>query len=1583
MKLSAKIELVFVIGAIFLIATGANAQRQMENLGRGVVAVRTNSSTAYVGWRLLGTDPSTIGFNLYRSITNGTPVQLTTNRTQTTDFVDTSADLTQTNSYFVRPVINGVEQSASASYVLPANTPIQQYISIPLSPPPGGTAPPTCDGGASDPGGSYTYSANDCSVGDVDGDGEYEIIVKWDPSNAKDNSQSGFTGPVYLDAYKLNGTRLWRINLGPNIRAGAHYTQFMVYDLDGDGKAEVACKTAPGTIDGQGNYVLMPGDDPTIVYTNCYGYILDGPEYLTIFNGQTGAAMVTTNYVPPRGNVSDWGDSYGNRVDRFLACVAYLDGQRPSLVMCRGYYTRAVLAAWDWRNGQLTQRWIFDTGFSTSSTNPLAGYQYQGDHTLSVGDLNGDGKDEIVYGAAAINNDGTGLYTTGWGHGDALHLGDMDPTRPGSEVWNVHETPNTTCGGGEFRDARTGALIWGLPSTSDTGRGCADNLITNMVGYQMWSAATSSLYDIHGNNLGREPGSDNFLVWWDADTSRELLDGTTISKYGSSSDRTLLSASECSGNNGTKNTPCLSADIFGDWREEVIWRTSDGTALHIYTTVIPATNRFYTFMHDPQYRESIAWQNVAYNQPPHTSFYMGYGMNPPPVPPVSSATLVWHGDGVSNTWDVTTTTNWYDNWQLSGIWTSSTADVFNQGNSVLFDLSGSNNVPINLVGSLTASVVTVYSPNDYAFGGSGSLAGTTTVIKAGTGTLTINTTNSNTGATTVRDGYLFVNGTLDQSPVTVWGSKWGLGIVGGTGRLGGGLTVQYGGGVAPGSATNVPGTLTISNGLTEVGATNYFNLSSDPTGTVGTNALINVIGNLNLSGTNYVAINLISGKISTGTYPLFQYSGTLSGGLSNLAVSGIVELNSLTNLTGQIGLVVLSTRSPTNLTWTGSAGTNWDTNVSSNWWNGSTSDLFFPLDSVTFTNSSVTNLNLVGALNPASVTVNATVNYRFAGTGAISGSSGLTKTNSGMLTIVTTNSYTGPTAIYGGTLSVAQVANGGIASAIGAAVNDPSNLVVDAATLSYTGGTGSTDHGLTIGPDGATIQVTSGSAILTLSGTSVGNGVLTKIGSGTLSLGNANSFSGGVTLNAGILTLGNANAAGGGTLTLNAGTLNNNATIANTVNVTGTTTLNTGNTTQWSGPIMGTGTLNVYNASGKTFTLAGSWTGFSGTVTLGTSAGYFRWWGGLGSSNAAFNLGTGSVTMNNRNGNVTIWLGALSGGPNTILQGASSYSNPTTYEVGGNNASTTFNGTIIDGSGSAAVTKVGSGTLTLTGTTSTYTGGTTVSNGTLLVNNASGSGTGTGAVTVNGGTLSGTGIIAGPVTVNSGGAFSPGNPLGTMTISNNLVVNSGAVLAYDLGTSSDLARVSGNLTLGGTLNISNAGGFGVGTYVLFTYGGTLTYNGVSIGSAPAGYNYGIDTGTVGQVKLVVSAWTAFQQWQMNYFGCTNCLQAAANADPLGKGMSNTNQFLAGLNPTNSASALRIISAVQQSNDVVITWTTAGVRTNAVQATAGDANGGYATNFTDISGSIIIPVSGDTTTNYVDTGGATNAPSRYYRIRLVP
>ena len=419
------------------LASTVLAQRQMENLGRGVVAMRTSSTQVYVGWRLLGTDRENIAFNLYRAtgavtnLLNGAPI------TNSCNLVDGTADLSQPNAYFVRPVTHSVELSPSASFTLPANAPTQQYLNIPLQQPAGGTA---ADGV------SYVYNANDCSVGDLDGDGEYEIVLKWDPSNSKDNSQSGFTGNVFLDAYKLNGTRLWRIDLGPNIRAGAHYTQFMVYDLDGDGRAEIACKTAPGTKDGLGNHVLMPGDNPNAVYTNAAGYILSGPEYFTIFDGLTGRNLATTNYVVPRGTVSSWGDSYGNRVDRFLACVAYLDGVRPSVVMCRGYYTRAVLAAWDWRNGQLTQRWLFDTG---NSGGPWSAYKGQGAHGLTVGDVDADGKDEITYGACAIDDNGAGLYTTGLGHGDALHLSDMDHYAPASKSGWSTKTP-----------VRTAPLAW-------------------------------------------------------------------------------------------------------------------------------------------------------------------------------------------------------------------------------------------------------------------------------------------------------------------------------------------------------------------------------------------------------------------------------------------------------------------------------------------------------------------------------------------------------------------------------------------------------------------------------------------------------------------------------------------------------------------------------------------------------------------------------------------------------------------------------------------------------------------------------------------------------------------------------------------------------------------------------------------------------------------------------------------------------------------------------------------------------------------------------------------------------------------
>jgi rhamnogalacturonan endolyase len=607
----------FIAALLSLASLPVTAQFQMERLSRGVIAVRTSSSQVYVGWRLFGTDTAGSAFNLYRSsnggaaqLLNGTPIASSTN------FVDNSAPTSQSNAYFVRPVVNGVEQAASASFTLPANAPTQQYLSIPLQIPPGGTTPS---------GESYTYAANDLSVGDLDGDGELDYVLKWDPTNSKDNSQSGYTGNVFLDAYELNGTRLWRIDLGRNIRAGAHYTQFMVYDFDGDGKAEVMCKTADGTRSGTGQVIGNANAD----FRNSSGYILSGPEFLTVFNGQTGAILATTNYVPARGTVGDWGDTYGNRVDRFLAGVAYLDGQRPSAIFSRGYYTRTVIAAWDWRNGALTQRWVFD------SNNSGTQYRGQGNHNLSIADVDNDGRQEIIFGAMTIDDNGAPLYVSGLGHGDALHVGDLVPSRAGLEIWGIHES--STLPGADLRDARTGARLCAINNTSGTegpGRGVADDIWSGHAGAEFWGSGPgmTNLFNESCQSIGRTPGSANFLVWWDTDTVRELLDGNHVDKYGTSGDTRLLTADGTSSNNGTKSTPALSGDIFGDWREEVVLRTSSNNALRIYTTTSVATNRIYTLLHDPQYRVAIAWQNTAYNQPPHPGFFIGANMPAPPTP---------------------------------------------------------------------------------------------------------------------------------------------------------------------------------------------------------------------------------------------------------------------------------------------------------------------------------------------------------------------------------------------------------------------------------------------------------------------------------------------------------------------------------------------------------------------------------------------------------------------------------------------------------------------------------------------------------------------------------------------------------------------------------------------------------------------------------------------------------------------------------------------------------------------------------------------------------------------------------------
>ena len=588
-------------------------QIKREYLNRGVIAVR-NGQQVIVGWRTLTNDAKGQAFDIYR---NGNKLNREPLTKGGTFFVD-NTPLQTSATYEVRG------GSINGRYQLQANAP-DGYLTIPLQKPADGECPD---------GRQYRYSANDASVGDVDGDGQYEIILKWDPSNARDNAHDGYTGPTLFDCYRLDGTLLWRIDLGRNIRSGAHYTPFIVYDLDGDGKAEMMVRTSDGTRDANGNIIGDALADYRHKGPDRIGRILTGKEYITVFNGLTGEAMDSKPYIPERGDLKGWGDEKANRSDRMLAAVGYLDGKKASAIFCRGYYTRSVLAAWDWDGRELKSRWVFDT-----NDPQWASYAGQGNHNLRVADVDGDGCDEITYGSMAVDHNGRGLYNTGMGHGDAIHLMAFDPKSRELQVWDCHENRRD---GSDFRNARTGEVIFKVPSKSDVGRAMAADIDPNNPGVEMWSADSHGIRNLKGEIINAAKDADdpqhnnylmlggrwlpmNFGIWWDGDLLREMLDRGKVSKY-NWENNTIDDVFTLPGivfNNGTKSNPCLSADILGDWREEVIARTPDSSELRIFVSPIPTDYRINCLMEDIPYRLSVATQNVGYNQPSEPGFYLG------------------------------------------------------------------------------------------------------------------------------------------------------------------------------------------------------------------------------------------------------------------------------------------------------------------------------------------------------------------------------------------------------------------------------------------------------------------------------------------------------------------------------------------------------------------------------------------------------------------------------------------------------------------------------------------------------------------------------------------------------------------------------------------------------------------------------------------------------------------------------------------------------------------------------------------------------------------------------------------------
>ena len=607
-------NMLLLVGSIFAFSQPYSG----EKLSRGLIGIPTEEGM-YFSWRMTLEDAAGLQFDLYRSSGGGAEVKLNKEPIdRTSDFLDRTVDYTVDNRWTLKATTGEV-----AIWTRLKGEERNPYLSVPVCKPEDGEIA----------GESFTYTANDCSVGDLDGDGEYEIILKWSPSNSKRPPQRGFTGNTYLDAYKMDGTRLWRIDLGPNVRSGAATTNFLVFDFDGDGCAEICCKTGDGTVDGLGHRI---GDAQADWRTwdkksPTYGKIVNGPEYLTVFEGRTGKELDSKEYIPTRYPLDGWGgvggncgnDNTGGRSDRFTAGVAFLDGKTPSPVMVRGWYGRTVVAAWTFTNGALKHTWTFDSAAPGWET-----YSGMGNHSVTVADFDGDGCDEICVGAMTVDHDGKGLFTTGLRHGDALHAGRFIPSRQGMQVFGVHEnegdneivkrTPAVA-----MFDGATGEIIWQDGLGQDAGRGVAADIDPRYDGAECWCNIGGLRRGDTGEIIcNRKPDSCNFTIYWDADPLAELLDHVSISKWNWNAESTdlLLKAEGVVSNNGTKGNPCLSGDILGDWREEVIWPSEDQTELRIYSTTIPAVDRRATWMNDRQYRLAIAWQNVAYNQPPHPSF---------------------------------------------------------------------------------------------------------------------------------------------------------------------------------------------------------------------------------------------------------------------------------------------------------------------------------------------------------------------------------------------------------------------------------------------------------------------------------------------------------------------------------------------------------------------------------------------------------------------------------------------------------------------------------------------------------------------------------------------------------------------------------------------------------------------------------------------------------------------------------------------------------------------------------------------------------------------------------------------------
>ena len=1418
-----------------MVVSGAMAQRATDNLDRGLVAVTTGSGILCT-WRITAGEYYDVTYNIYRDGTKLNSEPLTVS-----NYLDASG--TASNQYTVKSVVRGVEQDDESAA---ATAWTSNYLEIPM------------DHGSL----TSTYVPNDACCADVDGDGQLEILLKFDNNSDSNNGYlpEGYNGEyAIIEVYKLDGTKLWWIDLGPNMGDFQNNENNIVaYDWDGDGKAEAVLRAADGTVIHMADGSTQTIGDASKNYRSSSGesgqwFIHEGDEFLLYLNGETGKPYQVLEY--PLKRLEDgetsletvWGDGYGHRSTKHFFGAPVLDGRNPSIFLARGIYTQHKMVAYDVdpSSHALTVRWTWNCKDSSSD------WYGQGYHNYCIADVDGDGRDEIVFGSMVIDDNGNGLSTCGLGHGDSQHCSDFDPYTPGLEFFACNEEqPNNN-----YRDATTSKIYYRSESSADDGRALMGNFIDDIPGAVGVSSKDDNLVGAvaHAAVVGTSKSgvsiTQNFRIYWDGDLCEESFDylngkDTEGTIYKARTGQIAVLEGSLT-NNDTKGTPCYQGDILGDWREEVIMRTADNN-IRIYTTDQSTPWRVYSLWYDHEYRNAMVWQMCGYNQTPHPSFFLGEmeGITTPPPPlTMDGRTEIANGATISTAYNDT------------HIMMCETGDMTVTVASGAQPYIFTDNAPSWVQGHDDNDNIdtTTYTHTLTGVAFSGSMR----LVKQGDGILVLpNVTQTYTGPTDVWAGTLSFDGTMQSS--RVWLNRHTT-LVSDGGTFSGGIEADYNAHIVPGGRNSV-GSLTTDSLILNFGAVVEIDLFSDGSQADQINASVLKIGTVDwTNGPAYsapvlrIVANDASGSVAEGQY-LIGEIGSIDGSLDDLVTEASdLQRTTLSYEDGKLYIIV-EDYEPGSITWTGAENGTWDIDNTANFIDDATSEAraFVPGDAVTFNdNATTTDITVEGNVHPASITFNnSTLNYTISGDGFTGGDAIFEKYGDGSVTISNSNSF-GEVNIEGGTVSVASLANNnGIDNGALGDVNTTINIG-GGATLGVTQYV-STTQPIVVGDGGAAINVPTDVTFVLNSAISAASSddKLEKSGQGSLNFNVANSLPY-LVIRAGIV---NADEGSGASFTPATVEFLNGQLWDSSGDDGSTTTLNSSNfiveegqagylytdpRAQYTGTLTGGGRFTVYASGVRTF-LRGDWSQFTGTVVAdsyqrGSYSPTFGFDNDYGLPNATLEVASGTTftnTPDRGNGTHSIEIG------NIVLNGTLSGSG--TYTIGGLGEDFTLGGTV-----SSPIRKVGAGTWTVSSSNDLSSmGAVTVDEGTLSLGAISVPSTsmmGSNTVTINdGATIVGRGTVR-SLTVNSGATITPGRTVsstlsGAIYTTLQLRVNEGGVVNLQVNnannsTSSRTYLRSGNvLYLAGTVNVTlsdsyvPADGDEIQLWECSTFSGTPTVN---------------------------------------------------------------------------------------------------------------------------------------------------------------